>query len=118
VVCAAFIENSPRCSMRLDLGAAAAEGAQDRRRNAGQVSKAAPHRRPLEAEAAGELDAQLGLVEIAARLGVGIEPSCVERGSYADADRRLASRRRRARRRAAAFLVYGGRSMNGSASNE
>ncbi len=51
-----------------------------RSRNAADVSDAAVHRLPVEAEPAGELVAEDRLVEVARRFRLGIEHAAVERG--------------------------------------
>src|SRR5438552_3714438 len=63
----------------LDLGAAAAEGAQHGLRDPLDLSGAVVDLSPLDAEAAGELEPQLGLVEVAAGFGVRVQATPVER---------------------------------------
>ena len=67
----------------LDLGAAAAERPPDRGGDPIDLGHAVTYGGPFDAEATGELDAQLGLIEEAAGAGMGVEAPGVEGGPAA-----------------------------------
>ena len=69
--------------MRLDLLASPREGAQDPGWDPGEVGDPVSDRSPFDAEATRQLSAELGLVEVADRLGPGIQGPGVERGPAA-----------------------------------
>ncbi len=63
----------------LDLGAAAGELVDRGARDALDLGGTVSDRRPLDPESAGELFSELGLIEVAGRLGVAVEEASVER---------------------------------------